>query len=1713
MSPKMISATNQKFNCESNQILKLSKSSNTAKNLKQSNTNIHNNNINKEYLLQSNCESKLSAFTNRFRNTNKDYNNSEIKINLDYNYNNYHNIESYSDSLQNSENGNMKILKSQMPYDLNDIYNNKFNLETFFNEIYYEKDLDSLFIIYIRDKVVNSIDYSKILIINNKNFFILQIPFDNGKSQLFRVDYGSEISMQNYTIEITEDILKIIITIESNFGEDKKALKIKKLHRLITLKLFFKHFKAKAINKIVMHSAVAYNSNKLKRNILNLLKLFYFIKIKENVSFLKIRKFVLRKNNFLGKVKIYKNNINDKKIFEKFMLVKMFFNLFRFKAKKLHETILGKNYRISMNTFHMKKFHENKLLDNVLALLKKEVNKKHLERSNAKMADYLSIFLRKKKIFRKIRMNLISTNKKLYSALDIYKKHIKLKLFKKLMYISHFKKRFYYLSNKYNHYNYLFLFFLIQKYICEFSHCNDKNKQKKNNKNNDYTNNNCENYKISKGIQSENNSPQKIAFEVEFNIINKNKNLTTNNTNNKMNESFSTINAMNKEGGDSFIRDIIQNNSNLISDLNKSEIDDLSKRTHNISIIPKPKCFYKNCQFKINVNFKNYIYANYYNNNFHLPIVKNIFEILKRNMKKSKAIRFKFTEALVARKLKLNKELTLIKVRMTMLRLREHIKTQTRMFWNKFKIKLNQKKLQKILKEKMHGKVFKFIMLNNFISFMTQINQRHRIKKYFECKKKFIAKKLLKLNFFQFLSMLYMKRKVERRYISTLPNDNINTNTYNLKSINNLINYNKNNNHNSCIDYNHIAEFKKQIPLLQSNSEKFEQHFVSRLISQSTYIKDLKSKFFYFKRGLNLRLNYYKLIINCKREKILKRKTHKFRDTCLKIFSQYYKKIKLLLLYKHLEAFKKQTQIKAFYSKIIENIKSKKRNYLIECNLISNSKKISFATLKEYYIFKKSKARKEHYFKKKLNALFYKYNYESFFLKNAETLKIKKYFANKLKKNQIRDFFKKQKKTVNKHKIKLIGKRYLIKKHLQNSLLLIKLKNQEEYALRLFSNRIKKYFLRYFLKNIKKLKIIKRLRSRKKAALKIFKKNSDKFLLNIIFAQKAKRNLTSKNKENFGKKIFFLKLKSVFFKKIQIKKALCKKFFKRIFIKKALNRMNSKKDNLVKYEMLKKKYDKKLMKTFLIAKTIIAKTLKMSATLYKTFQRLKQAYLFTFLRFLSQNEHVIFANQRIKKIQVKQFIRKMSNLTKVNSSEKKKLKKLKFKNYLKFFLNSILDKMLLRQKKLKIKATLGEYIQQKNFFILKKNIQQNKKAKKIFKGLKDKKAVDKTAFYSKFFVILKAKRKCKKIKKISLALFKRLLSNVFLKLQKNHFHCSQRKIANVLKKKNLNKNFLAFKKYLKSNSRRRFLKLKEETYKNKFGGVNNFKKFFEQIKKKISTNINCKESLRDKITQIIKFDSQINFSAYNTNFQKYLKFNSISNLYYFNTFLSKLKKHIEKKKICFYLKIKNAKKFALKKLKKITRKIRQDTQKLKILNSIYKKYLFKTLYKILSNIQHERIILSSFSLQLHNNINRDISNNNENSISASKHNNSILNYSDSFKIKIYNFLQKIRKSVKIKKNFEKFYQSKIIAEGKIFLQRLKREIDNFRFESHFKNYFNIQNRLINYKFFLVRLQNVILIKKEKEKSKKQKVFEILKQNAENEKLIKIYLKEASSIQY
>ncbi len=1346
-------------------------------------------------MLLSNCDSKLSSFTTKLRNTNIELRHNLPRIKYDEIYN--------SESLQTSQNGNTKILKSSLTKDLDDAYNKKFNLENFFSEVYYEKENENQFTIYVKDPIVNSINYTQIFVTNSKNFFILQIPFDNGKTGLYRVDYGRDFIMHNYVIKISEDILKIIITLENN-DENKRILEVRRLSKINLIKKFFKYFKARIRNKIYLNSAVTYHNKKLKRKILNLLNYFYFIKIKENVNYLKIRKFVLKRNNFIKKIRIYKNTLVTRNIHYQYMLVKLFLKIFKYKAIKLKQKIFTKNYRICMDSFRMKKFLEKKAKENVFMILKKEVNKRILYKNNYKMASFLHDFLIKKKYFNKIQSNQIKIDKNYSDAILVYKNKIKQKFFKKLLINRHHMKRFYYLSNNYNYCNFFFLFLIIQNYI--------KQDFIKFNKNN------------SRNINH-------ISL-TQFN--------TGNNIKDKNNQTLS-IND-NKEN--SPIYNFNDNHSNLIDDNSKEEGIHV---VNNKSVIFIHKGFYKNCEFKILTNFKNYTFSNYYNNNFHYPLIKNIFDILKQNMRKGKNVRFRY-EKMISKKLLLTKEINYLQIKMTKIRLSEHNKIQRKIFWNKFKIRINQKKLIVILKEKTEEKTLRLILKNNLIRLINEINRKVKIRNYFEYKKKYISNKILKFKFFEFLSFLYMKRKIERN----IQRINVNEKIYNQ----NVLTYSIN-----------AKDERQQMQILQSNSKNFEQNFISRLISPTNYFKDLKQRFLNFQRMLNLRLNYYKLFINCKTEKILKTKTKKFKDICLKIYYKFFERIKYSMLINRQENFKKNKYIRSVFEKIIESIRYKKRNYFIKTNLINTSKKLSFTTLKEYYIYKKNKYIKQNHFKKKLNSLYYKYYYENYFLKNAEMIKIKNYFISKLKKIKIKYAIKQLKRNSNVKKLNFLAKKYMINKYLQNSISLINLRNKEENLKILYANKIKKYFFRYFLRNIKKLKIVNKIRNKKYEAIKLFKKNSSRKLINNVCSNILKKKIIIENTELLMKKTFLLKLKEIH-EKIKQRKNANKKFFNKLILKKLKIKVIRKKNDYIKYEIIKKKFDKKLLIKFLIAKNIIAKTFKFNRILKEFFDRYKKFYLDLFFQMLGENDKEIFIRNRLKKIRSREFFKNLRYLFETNSLEKKKLKKLKSKYCLKSFLNSILQNMLFKQNIIIIKDTIRRYLFCKHLNYLKANVNMHKKCKSMVIKQKEFTIRQKSAIFKKLIYLSKLQKKIYKIKLASSLFYKRLLNEIFTKLQKNQFIRSQKRMLEELLENKIKKNLKIFKFNVKMIKKIRLINLKIETYKYKFGGTNNKKLFFKLIKRKISSNINFNESLKNKITKVIKIDTILNISNYNINFQK-----------------------------------------------------------------------------------------------------------------------------------------------------------------------------------------------------------------------------------------------------
>jgi len=1579
----------------------------------------------RENLLLSECESKLSAFSDRLKNTNIDYNTSYIKT--------YKN-ENFHQSLKNSENGNMKIIKSQLPNDLNNVENKNFNLENFFDEVYYEKELESQFIIYIKDKIVNRIDYSKIFILNNNNFFVLQIPFDNKKSQIFRVDYGRTCIMNNYTIELTEDILKIIIGVENNC-EFQKIAKIQKLNKIIMFKLFFRYFKNISSNRIIYKSAIYYNNNKLKKKILNLLKFFYLIKIKENVYNIKIRRFIMKKNNFIWKIKLYKEEKSAKAIHSQFKLVKIFFNVFRFKAKRITKCKSTMNFNFNNSAYQVKQYHEKIMKENIVLSLKNEKNRRILFKNNIKMAAVLFDLFTKRKLYNIIKSNYVNIKGKEELAFKVYKFKRKLIFFKKLFENKHSMKKFYYVSNKYNYFNHLFLFFIIQKYI-NFS----QNKKK-------------ENIKIS---DSEN--PSEIYLK---------------NIKDKSYRSFSTIN--NKE--DSFICDVNYNNSNsnLIIDLNKSGLEFSINKYSNKN---NYNVFDKNCNFKITTNFKNYIFSNFYNNNFHYPLIKNIFNILKKNWKYSKNTRIKLSETIVSRKIKLNKELNFLKIKMTRLREKEYRKTYRRVFWNKFKMRLNQKKLQKILKEKTEADIFKLTFYKNYFIFINEIDKRIKFRKYMESQKKYLLNKLKKFKFYQFLSSLYMKRKIQKQ----LYDDNINHNYYqNKKRIIHLNNE------------NHV-NIKTQ-----NLSKKSDQQFISRLISSKNYLNELKERFSNFKRLLNLRLNYYKLIINCKRDMIIKRKTNRFREICLKINNKFYHKIKNLKLITRQNRFERKKQIKSFYNKIINLIRNKKRNIFIRSNLINNSKKISFVALKEYNFYKKRKSQNDIYFGKILKSLQYKYYYETYFLKSAEILKMKKYLKLKLKKIQIKNIIKSFKKIAINKKVNNLFKNYMKLKYLNKSLCLARNKSNDKNLQRIFKTKIRKYFFRCFLRCLKKLKIVQNIKNRKKHLLNIFRENNTKHLINNIIITKSHRNLEQKSKENFLIKLFFIKLKKINYtlKKIKL---IYIKFLRRVFMRKIKLKLLNKNKKIYQFDVINKKIRRKIMQKYIITKIIIAKTLKMFNVCNKCLDLNRKKYFSYFFFKFKKNYKENLIKQRIKKIKIREFLKIIKFKTQKKANEKKKSSKIRLKNCLKYFINKILESMVLTQNLNILKEKISYIIIDKNFFILKKNIKIKKKLKQNNQTITNKDSLRQQTSYKKFLTLIKAKIKINKIKQISLKQFKNLLKEVFVKLNINKYKYQKRKLSIKLQYNNICKNFLVLKNTLKNNSKKRLLKLKEETYKNKFEYSKNIKKFLIKIRRIISLRCICKVNLNNKSNNFfLKLDRSFNNSLNNTEFEKYSHLKNKYNILFFKSFLNRIKQLIEFRKISLVLRNKYMNRFTIGLFKKKSNMMYNKNQKLKALQLLYINYLFKKLFKLFKNIKNEKLMISSFNL------------NTESNLSISKLNKSILNYSNSFKLKISNFLKKIKKSVLVKKSYEKFYQHQIISESKNFVKRLKSVISNHQFKAYFKNYFEIQNKLINYKFFLDRLLKSLISKKENKLKLKSKFFNLLKKNTEYEKMLKSYLEEANSI--
>ena len=1522
--------------------------------------------------------------------------NDKTKNNTEYS-NNFNKIENnnyqmntdnnYSDSLQNSENGNIKIFKSELPNYLNDTQNKKFELEKFFNEVHYNRNNQNEFIIFIKDKIVNCIDYSKIFILNNKNFFILQIPFENNKSHLFRVDYGEDCIMKNYTIELTEDILKIIINIENN-SENKKILRLKKLNKIIMFKLFFKYFQKKKSNKIIYESARYYHNKKLKNKILNVLKLFYYIKIKDNVVNHKLKKLILKKTNFFAEVKNIFKIKEAYNLFFKFRFLK--FNLLVLKSKisSRKEKVINKKNSFIEKKNYFKNFKENLIKEKFLNLLKKLLQCNH-----SKIAFFLSDFLTKKKLFRILKDNLIKYQEKNNFSLEIYKRKIKKKFLKNLFKIKHAMRKFYYNSSKYNYLNHFFIFLIIQKFI--------------------------------------NLTYNKISG---FNF-----------KNNKLNN----LDTINEDNFPSIINDNIINDKNFNNTFDSNSLLESYRKIY---------IFNLNSNFKLKINFKNYIFSNYYNNNFHYPIVKKIFNIIKENWKNSTRIVKNFWIIIVSKKIKFSKEKKFDKIKNTKKNLKQHITSQRKLFLNRLKIKINQKKLKKFINQETKKKIKKLLLMNNFINFLNQINRKTKLRNYFLCKQKYFDNKLLRFRFFQFLSCLYMKRKIEKKK--------------------------KHENSDSRILIQSIKQNNK-------NPDDFEYKYYTRLISPKNYVADLNSRFYNFRKNLNLRLNYFKLIINCKREKIIKRKTLKFKENCLKIYKSYFKKIKNLLHFRKQIKFTKQKIFGRFFSVIFNRIKYKKTNFLLRENKIINSKKLSFVSLKEYYLYKKDKNKKQNYYKKILNSLYYKYYYENYFLKSAEILKSKKYLLEKLNNIQVKNVFKKLEKNSKRKKIIIMGRNYLIKNNLTLCLVMINKKNKEKNLSKIFNNKMKKYFFRLLLRSLKKLKIIKKINLKKKILVNKIKKFSFIKFVNLIYSNKARKKIKINQIEKYFKKISINRFKNFLISK-NVKNKKYKKFFGKLLIKKTKCIILTKNNKIKKIQILKSSFKQNMITKHMFVMNIISKISKFNFILKKIFLKFIKGYYYSFSGFLKEKDRGSFIKNKIKTIRIKEFFKLIFSKKIYNQINNQKIKKLKLKNHLKNLLKNILQNLICSQSKKELKEKIKIFVTLKNFPKFKKNCKYNKKTNFLNSSINKFFKFKKLHHLNKFLHIIKFKIKILAIKKISLYYFKKSISEVYAKLQKNLFIKNQSKISKTLSLNYIFKNFIKLKSNIKKNSFLRLLYLKKETYKYKFQINNNFKKFFENVKKKVFYKVNYKNDSNYKKGKFFKFfDHTQDYLQFNIN--KFLEIEKIKNFNSFKIFFKKIQKKISNKNFCIDFNYNRQKNLFIAIARKFINEIKSNSSKINGLKISYFKYLKSNLLKFLIKLKNEKINISTQT---------------ENSIMRSY---SILNYSKSTKIKIMNFFKRTKKDRFIKKSFGKFYDFKIIYECKIFLKKLIINLEKFKLEKYLSNYLKIKKKILYHKFFICRMQKQLNSKKSKYLIKKQKIFEILKNFAKNQKELKEYLQEATNI--
>lgn len=163
------------------------------------------------------------------------------------------------------------------------------SLDEYFSSVEYTCPSPVVYQISIKDRKLHGVDISSFHIVNSKYFLFL---FINDSFPLFKIELQQKIQIKEYHLDLTEDLMTLIII--------KYDLK-EKIDKFIKKKTYLS-FTKRVLNKIYHNyystNFIAYYINSLKKKSLQGLQLYYLMKIKK-------------------KFKIHKLNENIKNIYEK----------------------------------------------------------------------------------------------------------------------------------------------------------------------------------------------------------------------------------------------------------------------------------------------------------------------------------------------------------------------------------------------------------------------------------------------------------------------------------------------------------------------------------------------------------------------------------------------------------------------------------------------------------------------------------------------------------------------------------------------------------------------------------------------------------------------------------------------------------------------------------------------------------------------------------------------------------------------------------------------------------------------------------------------------------------------------------------------------------------------------------------------------------------------------------------------------------------------------------------------------------------------------------------------------------------------------------------------------------------------------------------------------------------------------------------------------